>query len=50
MSKHQQAVDLSRVLEKTTNQGEIHEKDLERITGGNGVRFDLYKNFNFRIQ
>jgi hypothetical protein len=49
MSKHQQAS----VDEKTTNQGELHEKDLEQITGGNGgngVRVDPYKNFHFHIQ
>ena len=41
MRKLQQAArDLPTVLEKTTNQGELHEKDLEQITGGaNSVRF-----------
>jgi hypothetical protein len=52
MSKLQQASsDLPRVLEKTTNQGEVHEKDLEQITGGaNVVRFDPYKTFRFQVQ
>jgi hypothetical protein len=52
MRKLQQAPsDLPRVLEKTTNQGELHEIDLEQITGGgNSVRFDPYKTFRFRVQ
>jgi bacteriocin-like protein len=52
MSKLQQAnSDLLRVLDKTTIQGELHEKDLEQITGGaNVVRFDPYKTFRFHVQ
>jgi bacteriocin-like protein len=52
MRKLQQAPsDLPRVLEKTTNQGELHEKDLKQITGGgNSVRFDPYKTFRFHVQ
>jgi hypothetical protein len=51
MRKLQQAPsDLPRVLEKT-NQGELHEKDLEQTTGGvNSVRSDPYKTFRFNVQ
>ena len=46
MSKHQQASQqagdsLSRSLEKTTSQGELHERDLERVTGGRVMHGDL---------
>jgi hypothetical protein len=52
MSKLQQAnSDLPRALKKTTNQGELYDKDLERITGGaNVARFDPYKTFRFHMQ